>query len=95
MRRSQKTDGYVTKGWRYTIKDDILKIIPGYYCTADDIYQLLGSKYKNHTNMLSVRMYLSQLFFDGKIDRDAVYKKNGNGVHHYIYRRKEEDSHGL
>lgn len=75
------------KGWRFTIKDDILKIIPDEFCTSESIYILLGKKYKNVTTVSSVKMILSQMAQDNKIDRASVYKKNG-GHKHYIYKKK-------
>lgn len=81
----------MTKGWRYTIKSDIMKVLSEEYCTAGNIFDMLGPKYKNHTNVHSLGMYLSQMARDGMLVREVVNYADGKYIRHYVYRKKTEE----
>lgn len=79
----------VTKGWRATIKQDILNIIPDNYSSANEILNLLGPKYKRHVNTHVVGIYLMHMYHEGTLDRTTdYYKKNKKHFRRHIYKKK-------
>lgn len=81
----------VTKGWRFTIKADILKVIPDRYVTAADILDLLPRTYKNHIPRIqSLGAYLHQMAYDGEIEQANVYWKTGTRKREHVYRKRRE-----